>query len=178
LLSGSAGGLSSYAARSKALEQMKDFPSGVQLPPGFEASLLKAPSFPEEVGRGIIFALVGWVFITALYFAMSKLLKGKGTYKRMLGLVGYAQTPMILAGLLAAAGSLKSPMMGSFITIPFGLWVLALNVLAVREANGFTTGRAAAAVLIPIVLLAIIAVALVIGGLIIGLKSGVLGGIK
>jgi hypothetical protein len=91
----------------------------------------------------------------------SYLLGGKGSYAGLFTGLGFASIPnvlgipaMLLPRLLGGAGSALS----GLVNLGALVWVLVLSVIAVRENHDFSTGRAVAALLIP--------VAVLVGGLI------------
>jgi hypothetical protein len=110
-----------------------------------------------------VFAIV-WLAIAAGIVQLSSyLLGGRGTYAGMFTGLGFADVPnlfgipaLLLPLVLGGTGGVLAGLLN------FGLviWVLVLSVIAVRENHGFSTGRAVAAVLIPIAALILLFVLL------------------
>jgi hypothetical protein len=84
--------------------------------------------------------LVGWVLWAAITFWIGRHLFATAVTKvtpgQMLRTLGFSHSP----GVLNVAGIL--PSVGPLISTLVGLWVLALGILAIRQAMDFSTGRA------------------------------------
>lgn len=83
--------------------------------------------------RGVIVAVIGgllaWVVWAGITAFIGKALGGTTDFGEMLRVLGYAQAPLAL-GLI--------PFLG-FVSL---VWALVCGVVAIREANDFTTGKA------------------------------------
>jgi len=73
--------------------------------------------------------------------------------------------PLIIGGVLGIAVSVAAPSLAMIPAFLFGVWSLAVLVIGVREASNFSTLRAAAAVLVPVLLLAMIFAVLFLGAM-------------
>lgn len=103
-----------------------------------------------------IFNLIIVAIGTAVVLLTSKMLDGGTTYKALFVGFGFASVPSVfnvLGGVFGAAGA---GALAGLITIATGIWGLVLGVIAVREANRFSTGRAIGAVVLAGVGLAIV----------------------
>lgn len=101
----------------------------------------------------------------AILLGTSRLLGGRGGYAGLFTGVGFANIPnvfgvpaQLLPLALGAAGGVLAALVGFGILI----WTFVLHVLAVRESNDFSTGRAVAAVLIPVAVLFALFIILVV----------------
>lgn len=94
-----------------------------------------------EIIGGFIGGIIG-IFIVGLiiHIFVALIIGGNGIEQTLKALM-YGATPYLLLGWIPYIGILG------------GLWSLALYVLGIRELHETTTGRAAAAVLIPMVIL-------------------------
>ena len=76
---------------------------------------------------------------------------------------GYSQLPLILGGIAAILTGSVAPLLASLSMFIFAVWSFIVLVVGVREANQFSTLRALASVLIPVVVLVVIFVVLLLG---------------
>lgn len=94
-----------------------------------------------------------WITIVAAVLqGTSSLLGGDGRFRGMFVGVAFANVPTVfgvVTPLLAIALGTVGSALGGMVTFGLFVWVVILGGVAVRENHGFTTGRAAAAVLIP-----------------------------
>lgn len=101
----------------------------------------------------VIGGLVASLIFNAIVYVVAKVLNGKGSFGTQFHLSALVMVPVAIVN--AALGII--PVLGGllgFLVSLFGIW---LDILAVKEAHGFSTARAAAAVLVPIVVLLVIA---------------------
>jgi hypothetical protein len=129
------------------------------------------PGFPTEnfmrtlgvalVILGPLFSLGSLAVWTAILLGTSRLLGGRGGYAGLFTGLAFAAVPNILAvpfQLLPLALGAAGGILAGFVGLGIGIWVFILGVLAVRENNDFSTGRALAAVLIPVGVLLLIGI--------------------
>lgn len=94
-----------------------------------------------------------WVAAAAVFYFTAGLLGGKGQAAGMLAALALAFLPLAAAApvwtALAISRIPAKWLLGLLSGAAVGVWVLALLVVAVREAAGITTIRAVAAVLFP-----------------------------
>ncbi len=149
LVNGIVSGISSYSQKKLMIEQFRGFGNV-----GFGALPLEEPNIGVEVLRSVIIAPVAWVVVSAIILAVSKVLGGKAGIKDILTVDGYSQVPIILGGILAMLLLNITMTLSTLVMFIFAVWSFVILVVGVREANQFSTGRALASVLIPVVLLA------------------------
>ena len=93
---------------------------------------------------------------TGLFWIMSRILGGSGEYGAMFAGLGIASAPSILRSLIAflaiplGDGADAADALIGILQLGVGVWMIILAVTVVRECNQFSTGRATAAVLIPV----------------------------
>jgi hypothetical protein len=111
----------------------------------------------ELILRSVIGGFFGWGFLTGVLFPISRFLGGTGEFRDTLALLGFAMLPDIFQAPVAAVVMLTGGLAGTLISGIFGLiigiWILVLDVLAVRESQKISTSRAIAAVLITLTIL-------------------------
>lgn len=115
---------------------------------------------------GIIFFAFASLFISCLLIHLfCRLFGGTGGYWNLLSAYAFASFPMIisvpvvfLAGFLGVVGSVFS----GVVSFGLSIWVLVLNVIAIRESHGLSTGMSILAYIIHFVILIAIPLALVI----------------
>jgi hypothetical protein len=107
--------------------------------------------------------LLGWFVVGAVFFFVAKIFKGQGSFIGMLASLGYANCPYFIGAPLAAitsvAGSFGTTLSG-IIGFAVGIWVLVLNIIAIRESQQISTGAAAATYFIPVILFIILLILL------------------
>jgi len=120
-----------------------------------------------------IVTLIGAFIGVGIIWIFAKILGGKGTYTQLFFLVSLFAIPMAVIGLVIVI-----PAVGSILGLLVGLYTLYLWVIAVQSSQELSTGRAVAAVLIPIILIGIIiAILAVIGLMALGTAMGGLPGL-
>ena len=105
-------------------------------------------------------------FLTAIFWVTSLILGGRGSYSGLFAGLAFASVPTVFslpANLLASQFWLLSGIVG----LGIFAWTLVLTVFAVQENNNFSTGRAIAAVFIPLGILFVLAVALAVFAIVI-----------
>ncbi len=140
-----------------AAQEAPPLPSSLEMTPGFPGflatafDLLQSPLFllaSSLAGRILVWFLGGVIFL-----AVGKLFKGDGNLSGLLAALGFAEAPRLIEipltavlSLLGLPGSILAGLAG----FGFGIWILVLDILAVRESLRLRTGAAAAVVLIPL----------------------------
>lgn len=112
----------------------------------------------------LLFALWVWFVFSATWQLVAELLGGNGSGRVLFALVGLAilplafQIPVVVAGFFLGEGWVTG------LTIAIGIWVLILDVLAIREVHRFATLRAVVTLLAPLIffMVAIVLLAAVI----------------
>ncbi|KAF5436732.1 hypothetical protein C5S35_07700 [Candidatus Methanophagaceae archaeon] len=117
----------------------------------------------------VVGGFISWLVFAGICHIVAKLLGGKGTFTEMLVLMGFASLPNIFQAPIGLIAMLSGGLTGAFIAIVLGcflaIWVLILDVLAIREAQKFSTGRAIATFVLLIVVLAVLVFILIFLGL-------------
>lgn len=122
---------------------------------------------PQEifiVGAPIA-AVAGLAFVSGAYWVISRILGGQGPYSGLFAGLAFASVPYALTipvGFLALPLGTPGGVLSSLVSFGVGIWTLVLSVIVVRENNGFSTGRAMAAVLVPLAVLVVIVMVLVV----------------
>jgi hypothetical protein len=145
------------------------------------------PGFPTEnftrtlgvamVILGPLFALGSLAIWTAILLGTSRLLGGRGGYAGLFSGLAFAAVPNILSvpfQLLPVGLGAVGGILAGLVGLGIGIWVFILGVLAVRENNDFSTGRALAAVLIPVGVLLLIGI--VIAVVVVAMFASAIGG--
>lgn len=125
------------------------------------------PFDPGDLGFAFIPVLLmingfSWVVLSGLYHLVAQLLGGRGRFPDLFILLGPAHLPEVLLAPFALASVFLGAWLWSLAVFGVSIWTLALSVLVVREVEGLTTGRSAAAVLLPGVVLVGLLVVLVV----------------
>lgn len=147
-------------------------------PPGMEIPLPPLPVL--LVGAAIfgpIFGLIGLAIGTGILQVMSLMLGGKGAYKGLFVGLAFATVPSIVqipVQVLALVAGPVGQVLAGIVNFGVTIWIIGLAVIAVRENNNFTTGRAVAAVLVPVGVLFVVVfvLALLVVALAVGTISG------
>ncbi len=112
-------------------------------------TMMQSPSF--MLSNALLSGVLFWFLAGAICFGIARLFKGEGTLGGLLAGFGFASSPNLIGGPLAAVLSLLgSPgmLLSSMISLGTGLWVFVLEILSIRESMGISTGAAVAALLI------------------------------
>jgi hypothetical protein len=105
----------------------------------------------------LVASTLSWFINGAIYYGFSKLFKGVGTLVGMLASLGFATAPSLLSIPLTALallfGQATGSLVGGVAGFVAGIWILVLDVLAIRESQQLDTGQALAVLLITILAL-------------------------
>lgn len=139
-------GLSGIAAKGAFISLAESLPIGVSP----DAIPIMSPL--EVLLRSVAGGFAGWGLLAGGLFLISRLLGGTGEFKDTLALLGFAMLPDIfqvpVAAVVMLTGGLVGTLIAGILGLIIGIWVLVLNVLAVRESQRISTSRAIAAVLL------------------------------
>ncbi|MFH1424058.1 MAG: YIP1 family protein [archaeon] len=106
---------------------------------------------------GVIIAFLGWIINGVIYFIFAKILGGNGSLTTQLYLSALFMAPMmVLMGIL-----MLIPFAGTILLFLLELYGLYLLTLSLKEAHGFSTGRAVLSWLLPVIVIGIIMIAFV-----------------
>ena len=133
---------------------------------------------PEQLRQasiiaGAIMALIGvfgtWLISSALIHGCSIRLGGKGTFRSMLTLAGFASTPLLIQQVLRLADSFmvseEALQLATSLQMPaiaeaavgiftiFGIWSMILLIIATRENYKMSTAKSTAATILSFIVL-------------------------
>ena len=112
-----------------------------------------------------VFGIVGFVIAWVIYQVMCIILGGKGAFVGLFTGFAFASVPSLIGipfGLLGLVLGVAGDVLSGLVQLGLSIWVIVLYGVAIRENNGFSTGRAAAALLIPIAAFVALLVALIV----------------
>ncbi len=121
----------------------------------------------------ITFSLAGLFICAGFLHLLSRIFKGTGEFWSLFSALGFAQFPGFLAPiaeLIKNMGGVAGAVLGGFISVASGIWVLVLYVIALRESRGITTG---ASILTYLIAVLIIVAVVLIGAVFIACKLAV-----
>lgn len=159
-------GIGTLLTESTVMSLFTEFYGFEPVAPDFDA-MMSSPI--TSMTSSVVGGFISWLFFAGICHIVAKLLGGKGTFTEMLVLMGFASLPNIFQAPIGLIAMLSGGLTGAFIAIVLGsflaIWVLILDVLAIREAQKFSTGRAIATFVLPIVVLAVLVFILIFLGL-------------
>lgn len=103
-------------------------------------------------------------FLAAVFWVMSLLLGGRGPYCGLFTGLAFASVPTAFSvpiNLVMPQLGLPGQAISGLVGLGIFAWTLVLTVFAVQENNNFSSGRAIAAVFIPLGILFVLAIALI-----------------
>ncbi|MGE5486152.1 MAG: Yip1 family protein [Ignavibacteriales bacterium] len=103
---------------------------------------------------GVAVGIAAGFFGAAALHLFAELFGGRGSAVMLFSLVGMCQVPLLLTGVAAL---IPQGLIGDLATFGLGLWATALLIIAVRESEGLSTGRAIAAYFTPVVVFVVAA---------------------
>ena len=138
--------------------------------PDFEETMF-SPAAAMTVN--VVAGFISWVVIAGILHVLAKLLGGKGTFTELLVLMGFATLPNIFQAPVGLIAALSGSFTGVFIAMALlgilAIWVLILNVLAVREAHKFSTAMAIITLVLSVVVLSFVALIVLVFMLMMGI---------
>jgi hypothetical protein len=174
LISGLISGIAAFLITGITLEIIRE-----TLPPEAQSIAMTVGGISAFIGA-LVFSLIIWVVFAAVFFGISALLEGEGTFKRTLEFVGYGYIPMIISGIISAVIMYNfistaqiphvadpteladvltnwlttNPMvrLSSIVGILFMLWSANIWVFGLKHARNLSTKNALITVGIPVVL--------------------------
>jgi len=127
----------------------------------------------------LVISILSWFITGAIYYGFSRMFKGQGSLPGMLASLGFAEIPSLVSAPLTALALLLGP---AWIVISYvpglvaWIWILVLDVLAIRESQRLDTGPAVGVILITVaavfLLIFVIIVLVAIIAAIIALATG------
>ncbi len=122
--------------------------------------------FSVIVAASLLVAIVSIFLITVVLHLLARLFKGSGGYWNFFSAYAFANFPMIigvpvtlLSGFLGAAGDI----LAGLVSFGLSIWVLVLQVIAVRESYGLSTGASIWVYILQLVILIGVPLLVVIG---------------
>ena len=86
---------------------------------------------------GLISAILGWLSWAGItYFIGTRFFGGTATWGELLRTLGFAQSPGVLMFLSIV------PILGGFVRLVLGIWMLVAGIVAIRQALDIETGKA------------------------------------
>lgn len=128
-----------------------------------DVALVQGPLQGFSIVAGPALAIVGVAFFTAICWITSRILGGKGSYGGLFAGFGFAYLPAVFTvPVTFMALQLDSFAQGlsGFIGFGIAVWTIVLSVFAVQANNNFSTGRAIAAIFIPLAVFFVLLLAL------------------
>ena len=159
-------GAGSILTQSAFMSMFAEFPGFEPVGPGFEEMMFSPIA---SMTLSVVFGFILWVVIAGILHVVAKVLGGKGAFTETLVLMGFAMLPNIFQAPIGLIAIFSGGLTGAFIAMGLGgilaIWVLILDVLAIREAHKFSMGRAIATLVLPFVVLMVLAFILIIVGI-------------
>ena len=112
-----------------------------------------------------LFGILGFVIAWVIYQVICIILGGKGPFAGLFTGFAFASVPSLIGipfGLLGLVLGAAGDVLSGLVQVGLSIWVIVLYGVAIRENNGFSTGRAVAALLIPIAAFVALLVALIV----------------
>lgn len=129
----------------------------------FEVGFYLAPSW--FVIGALFFSVISIFISTLLIHLFARLFGGRAGYWNMFSAYAFAVFPLIIGVpttvFLGFAGVFGSVISG-LVTFGLAIWVLVLEVIAIREAHGISTGMSILAYFIHLIILIVIPVAIAV----------------
>ncbi len=113
---------------------------------GFQSIVILFFGMIVSLVMTVIFLPIGWFIGTGILHLIAKALGGKSSFKGYMYALGYTTAPRVLAFI---------PFLGGIIG---GLWSLVCVVVATRETQEFSTGKAILTLAIPVIACVILAI--------------------
>lgn len=129
---------------------------GLPLPPGFDAAALRR----VFAVLGLPLALILWFLEAAVWHLLAQFFGAQGRGTTLFLALGFTTLPLLIGQGADALLSLGAGASWSrLLTAVSAVWAFVLQVMAVKETHGLSTGRALAVVLFPLAVLVVMAVA-------------------
>lgn len=113
----------------------------------------------------VLLAVVSIFIMTALLHLLARLFGGTGGYWNLFSAYAFADFPMIISvpiNFIAVYAGAAGSILGGLITFGLSIWVIVLQVIALRESHGLSTGASIGAYVIHFVIIIAIPVAIAI----------------
>ena len=124
---------------------------------GYESITTFTGSLLLAVVNALICSPVLLVAIAGVFYGVGRLFGGHGQFTALLSTLAFASVPGLLlaplTALLNLGGAVLLLTVGLLSSVCFGIWIVVLQVLGIRESLALSTGRAVATLLIPLAFL-------------------------
>jgi hypothetical protein len=107
----------------------------------------------------IVISVGGLFFTSAIFHLIAIILRGRGSYSGIVCGLGFANLPIAFIAPLALLYALfNTPgfILYSLGSIVIGVWILVLEIIAIRENYNFSYGRAIATYFTPVVIMILV----------------------
>lgn len=136
-------------------------PELTNIPPGLPLQLVGViPTLARNLFLAFLififfFSGAMWFVASGVFSLLAQLLGGNGNGKGLLSAMGFAVVPGLFSALVEAVVSLLGlPRFISMVTaLGVGIWILVLQVLAIRDTQSISGGRAALVFFLPLIVL-------------------------
>ena len=115
--------------------------------------------FSVIIAATLLIAIVSIFLMTGVLQLLARLFKGSGGYWNLFSAYAFANFPLIIgvpitfvSGFLGAVGEI----LAGLISLGLSIWVLVLQVIAVRESHGLSTGASVWVYILQLVILFVI----------------------
>jgi len=117
------------------------------------------------IAGALVFAVVSIFIITALLHLLARLFGGRGGYWNLFSAYAFADFPMIISvpvTFIAALAGTVGAILGGLVTFGLSIWVIVLQVIALRESHNLSTGASIGAYVIHFVIIIAVPVAIAV----------------
>jgi hypothetical protein len=142
-------------------------PSGFTGGPNFslpvDPSVFRVSALVGAAFLGPLMGLIALAIVAGIFQLVSMGLGGKGTYVGLFCGLAFASVPSIIGtpfNLLPLAIGVAGEVLSGLVSVGLFTWTAVLTVIAIREDHQFSTRRALAAFLIPVVAIGLLVVIL------------------
>lgn len=122
--------------------------------------------FSVIIAASLLIAIISIFVITGVLQLLARLFKGSGGYWNLFSAYAFANFPLIIgvpitfvSGFLGAVGDI----LAGLISLGLSIWVLVLQVIAVRESHSLSTGASIGVYLLQLAILVGIPLAVAVG---------------
>jgi len=136
---------------------MQEFLRGADLPPEMRQQILTFAGRGVGVGAGffgafcttLIFAPIGFLIGSAIYWVVAKLFGGEGSFEEQTYLLATFNAPLMVVR--SAVGVI--PFLGGCVSFLISLYQLVLSYFAIKVSHDLTPGKAVAVIILPAVVI-------------------------
>lgn len=128
-----------------------------------DVALVQGPLQGFSIVGGPALAIASVAFFTAICWIMSRILGGKGSYGGLFAGFGFAYLPAVFTipvTFMALQFDAFAQGLSGLVGFGIAVWTIVLSVFAVQANNNFSTGRAVAAIFIPLAVFFVLLLAL------------------